>query len=109
MLTETIKTYFSLEELIKWLENEDPNTVLKVGFAKPHSYRGYYDQLAFEPTHAQKVSEALEVVKPCLDKVFEGYKGGDFKMYGFTDCWLAEYGSSGGQQIGHLLMELLKV
>jgi hypothetical protein len=38
-----------LTNLIAFLEKYDPAQVVPVGFHRPHSYRGYYDQLAFEP------------------------------------------------------------
>lgn len=99
--------YYTLGKLISTLE-EHADCTLRVGFCNPHSYRGYYDQLAFEPTpNEQLVEEALEVVRPCLGWTFEGYKGGGFTMDDHTECWFAWYGQSGGQQIGDLLMRLL--
>jgi hypothetical protein len=38
-----------LGELIEALEKLPEDRVLPVGFDKPHSYRGYYNELAFEP------------------------------------------------------------
>lgn len=38
-----------LEKLIAFLETRDPTIVVLLGFHAPHSYRGFYEQLAFEP------------------------------------------------------------
>jgi len=38
-----------LSDIIETLEKYDPATIVPLGFGEPHSYRGYYDQLAFEP------------------------------------------------------------
>ena len=100
--------YFGLNSLIQFLENNG-DKLLRVGFSNPHSYRGYYEQLAFEPitSGAQSCAHALEIVRPCLGQVFEGYKGSEYTMHGYTECWFAWYGQSGGQQIWDMLMELL--
>ena len=40
-----------LGELIEYLEKQDKDKVCPFGFYYPHSYRGYYEQLAFEPAY----------------------------------------------------------
>ena len=45
-----------LKELIERLEKE-PNKFLKLGFQHAHSWRGSYENLAFEPMEGAKVSE----------------------------------------------------
>jgi len=101
--------YFDLGGLITTLE-EFEDCYLRIGFKNPHSYRGYYEQLAFEPIRQkQSVEDALAVIRPCLGSTFQGYKGGDFKMADYTECWFAEYGTSGGQQIGDMLLKLLVI
>lgn len=45
----------------------------------PHSYRGYYSDLAFEKREGEQTVETLlNVCKDCLGKTFEGYGGGGF-------------------------------
>lgn len=97
-----------LGDLIERLEKESPDTVLRLGFARPHSYRGYYDQLAFEPREAVTVGSMLAAAKEALGKTYQGYKGGDYTMGGYTDCWLAEYGTSGEELGARLLDYMLK-
>lgn len=65
-----------------------------------HSYRGYYSDLAFEPTTtgvtvADLLGECLSVLDTCL----QGYKGGDYLMDEDTPLWEAEYGCGSGRAI----------
>ena len=98
----------TLGELIIVLRKESPSKVVKLGFNNPNSYRGYYDQLAFELARKVSVSSMLRCAEESLGKVFEGYKGGDFKMDEWTEVWLAAYGSCGDQLSGLLLEYMLK-
>ena len=97
----------TLGDLIERLEQEDQNKVLKLGFNFPHSYRGYYDQLAFEPVENVTVSEMLDAARSCVERTFSGYKGGDYTMTLWTDCWLANYGSCGDELSLRLLNYML--
>lgn len=85
----------SLGALIEWLKDLPQDMVVRDGFHNPHSYRGYYEDLAFEPKENVTVAEMLASAESALGETFKGYKGGDFKMTASTDCWLAEYGSCG--------------
>lgn len=67
---------------------------------EPDSYRGFYEQLAFEPvTEFRSVAEVLADAEEARGKTFTGYKGGDFKMTGSTLIWVSKYGQSGGPRI----------
>lgn len=96
-----------LSKIIELLEKEDPNRILPIGFHKPHSYRGYYEDLAFEVATDISVGTMLELCRESVGKTFYGYKGGEYVMNEYTDCWIAEYGRSNGQSIGSLLMPFL--
>ena len=63
----------------------------------PHSYRGYYSDLSFKKESGeQSVGELLSILQnECIDKTFEGYKGGDFTMDEHTPLWIADYGCTG--------------
>lgn len=93
----------TLAELIGILEKADPARVAPVGFSNPHSYRGYYCCVAFEPKENTTVAEMLESAKSALGATFAGYKGGEYKMSEWTDVYLAEYGHS-GESIGPILL-----
>ena len=63
---------------------------------KPHSYRGYYEQLAFETVQGlQPVEDAIQVVQSAIGKTFHGYKGGTYVMLDDTHVWFARYGDTG--------------
>ena len=66
------------------------------GLGELHSYRGYYNELAFEPSPEQETASSL--LKRCVDavgQVFMGYKGGYFMMNKDTPLWISPYGHSG--------------
>lgn len=96
----------SLGELIAALSRLDPELVVPFGFGNPHSYRGYYDELAFEPRENVKVGDMLADARSALGATFQGYKGGDFTMTEYTPCWLAEWGST-GETLGPVFLGLI--
>lgn len=87
----------TLGELIKYLEKQDQSFIAPEGLSYPHSYRGYYECLAFEPKSDVKVADSLELARKCLGKTFHGYKGGQYLMNEYTDVYLARYGSTGSE------------
>lgn len=96
----------TLAELIAALEAENPAKVLPHGFTRPHSYRGDYMDLSFEPASNITVAAMLADARSALGATFHGYKGGEYEMREYTDCWLAEYGRC-GETIGPLLLKLM--
>lgn len=84
-----------LKDLIIFLEQRDPDLIVPVGFAKPHSYRGYYEELAFEPAVNVTVESMLACAKDAVGRIFIGYKGGEYTMTEYTDVWLANWGQRG--------------
>lgn len=84
-----------LKDLITFLEKQDPNKVVPYGFHAPHSHRGDYSELAFEPTENITFGEMLSEARSAVGATFEGYKGGDFKMSEFTPVYIANYGETG--------------
>jgi hypothetical protein len=97
----------TLAELITALEAEDPRKVVPHGFTDPHSWRGDYMDLAFEPASNVTVGAMLADARSALGAVFHGYKGGEYTMEEYTSCWLAEYGNGDGETIGPLLLKLM--
>lgn len=83
-----------LDTLIENLEAFPAETVTTFGGL--HSYRGYYDELALDPSEESTVAEVLADAKEALGgRAFTGYKGGEFVMEPYTAVWLAMYGSTG--------------
>jgi hypothetical protein len=85
----------SLGEVISHLEKLPRDMIVSNGFGNPHSYRGIYADLAFEPKSNTTVGKMLDEAKTAVGEVYEGYKGGNFEMGLYSDCWLAEFGCSG--------------
>lgn len=97
----------TLDELISALDSEDPNRLLPLGFSNPHSFRGSYCDLAFEPTANVTVGRMLADARSARGATYGGYKGGEYTMDGLTDCWLSEEGHSDGETLGPILLTLL--
>jgi hypothetical protein len=97
----------TLGEVIARLELEDPGRRLADGFANPHSYRGYYDQLAFEPASAVLVDDMLGAARSALGSTYQGWKGGDYMMTADTDCWIAVEGLSAGGWITGVVLDTM--
>ena len=97
---ERAKTQMTLGKMIEALQAMPSDAVIK-GICYPHSYRGYYSDLAFEPAAQDiKASEALMMCRDVMGKVFDGYKGGDYVMGALTPLWLANYGYCGRKIMG---------
>jgi hypothetical protein len=96
-----------LGELIERLKTEDPDMVLPLGFHEPHSYRGYYWDVAFAVAHDVKVGDMLACAQSALGATYQGWKGGDFVMGEYTDCWLVTQEGDTGESIGSVLLHFM--
>lgn len=98
-----------LGQYIEYLEKLDQDLVFPIGFNRPHSWRGAYEDLAFVVTPNVKVSEMLASAKEALGTTYQGYKGGDFVMREHTEVYFVmyEYAVYDGGQISFLLLRLL--
>ena len=92
---ERAETQMTLGGLIERLKELPPTTEIQ-GLADLDSYRGYYHDLAFEPTdNYEQAGSILERCQDAMGEVFTGYKGGEFMMGALTPLWVAEYGCCG--------------
>lgn len=92
---QRVKTQVTLGEMIEFLKSADPELLLP-HLGNPHSYRGYYSDLAFEPSDGvRKASDILLDCEASLGKTFTGWKGGDFLMNENTPLWIAVEGCCG--------------
>jgi hypothetical protein len=82
-------------EILGRLKRMNPDSPSRWTFGPPHSYRGYYDQVAVT-VHAYEssVGDAVAEITKCLD-TFTGYKGGEFTMDLSTPVWVASAGDTG--------------
>ena len=94
----------TLLEIVNFLSSMEEDRSVKSGFGTAHSYRGDYKCLSFTPVDDTSVGEMLSVARDAIDRVFIGYKGGEFKMNSDTPCYLAGYGKTGPE----VTVEMLK-
>jgi len=88
------ETHLTLGNLISYLENTEDHPIANL--SHPHSYRGYYSDLAFEQEPGDISSKTLlATCKKLIGRVFVGYKGGRYKMTHTTPLWIANRGVCG--------------
>lgn len=97
----------TLGMVIETLKKQDPDKVVRWGFGAPHSYRGYYEDVAFDPAENVTVGSMLEHAKSALGKTFCGWKGGDYKMEEYTSCWIAEHGDTSYDPLSEILFKYM--
>lgn len=85
----------TLGELIKWLEDQDQSLIVKDGFSSPHSDRGNYAELAFNPVDESSIGDMLAHARSALGARFPGWKGGSYKMNERTSVYIGEFGECG--------------
>lgn len=93
---DTRKDYHvCLGDLLERLRScDDPNALVPYG--EPHSYRGYYADLALEPLPEPiKVWELINQLSDVINTELTGYKGGEFLMGADTPVWISHYGNTG--------------
>lgn len=91
----------TLGKLIEILESM-PDDKMIGGICSPHSYRGYYCDLAFERGEKATVADTLKMCREAMGQVFQGYKGGDYVMGALTPVWISNYGDCGKKIMGLL-------
>lgn len=97
---ERAESQMTLGKMIAELSAMDPEQPVS-GLHAPHSYRGYYCDLAFEASATdQPAAVLLACAKSCMGEVFKGYKGGDYAMSAMTPVWVANYGDTGEKLLG---------
>ena len=85
------QTQMTLGKLIDRLSELDPQMMMS-GLNEPHSYRGYYSDLAFEACDKRPVADVLADARKCMGEIFTGYKGGEYTMGRNTPVWVSEWG-----------------
>lgn len=89
------KTQLTLGRLIEKLEAM-PAGANVAALTLPHSYRGYYSDLAFEREEGLRpATDLLLDCRKAMGQVFGGYKGGDYVMGAMTPVWVSKYGCTG--------------
>lgn len=94
-------------EILKYKLSEKPNMIVKIGFHNPHSYRGYYEDLAFEPKLNVSLKEMLEAAQGALGTQYPGWKGGEYTMKDYSTVWISEEGRADGQSVSKILLSYM--
>lgn len=98
---ERAETQLTLGDLIVFLASLPPDDPVE-GFGNPHSYRGYYRDLAWDPDDGAEEETAaglLRRARDCMGRAFKGYKGGDFVMGELTPLWVSPRGRVSGERL----------
>lgn len=118
--TEALKTSSQLllgELILKVEAVKDKGLKVFFDFSNAHpaglrSWRGSYEELAIEyevDGNPLTVEIFLQQLKDAVGSVFQGYKGGDFRMGKNTPVWAANYGDSGNAGVVDVAEEQNKV
>lgn len=75
-----------------FLNMKDDSFVFTEGFSNVHSYRGYYDEVSFEPASDVALSFVKLQITSALNVTHIGYKGGEYNYDSDTPAHLAYYG-----------------
>lgn len=92
---ERALSQMTIGELLGRLSELNSDLLIE-GLGDPHSYRGYYSDLALERISKSVSVEVLsETVGEVLGTELTGYKSGEFLMDEDTPVWVSSYGSCG--------------
>jgi hypothetical protein len=87
-----------------------PKTILTQGLGNPHSWRGDYYELAFEPVKNISLGDMLKQANEAVGATYPGYKGGEFTMDKSTPIHIDNHGNwSNGEQMTELLLSFLPI
>lgn len=102
--TEARKPYHLSLGALRDVCEANPKMIVRTeggeGLGREHSYRGYYNELSFEPDAPRKASEVLKACRRALEDTYTGYKGGDYRYDEDTSIWLAHHGCTGSAITG---------
>lgn len=104
-------TIGDLFERLKYLPRDTPCYIEdedgKHGVRYPHSYRGYYEQVALdidESTTAIKASELYRMLEPLPGNYLTGWKGGEFLISDETPVWISRPGEVSDRRLVGLML-----
>ena len=101
----------TLGKLIDLLKTQEPqqSVIFDFGGVTPtgiDSYRGFYEDLAIgfsdDEVH-MTVGAFTTLLKGAVNKVFTGYKGGEYRMTRRSSLWVANYRHTSGTIISGLM------
>lgn len=96
---ERAQKQMTLGKLIAALEALPAETPIDC-LEDPHSYRGYYSDLALELHPGTRAAAALlNDCRSIMGRKLSGYKGGDYLMGEDTPVWVSLYGMASGLRL----------
>lgn len=75
-----------LKQLKDYISNFPKGTVFNYSLSHPFSWRGSYDEVAFDIEQKESTrEEILKNIELAYSEKFYGYKGGEYKYHDYTD------------------------
>lgn len=94
-----MKKVITLGELIDQLKSQKQDNQVRFDFGRIapvalNSWRGVYSELAlgYNDDKSITVAELLTICENAIDKIFHGYKGGDYTATRNTSVYVANWG-----------------
>ena len=95
-MRERAETQMTFGQLIDRLAQLPPDMLLAA--SKPHSYRGYYSDVAIDPTEwPSTAGSLLAECREMMGRTMTGYKGGEYPVHENVPVWVAPYGCCGNK------------
>ena len=86
----------NVKEVLEKLKEYDILQKLSRSLVNPHSYRGDYSEIGFvEHIESTTVGEMITTISGVIGTTYTGWKGGNFTMSEYSNCYIAEKGSCG--------------
>ena len=98
----------NIKEIIDRLLEEDPDTVLSVGWDEKDSYRGFCGELCVFRAENVTIATMIARLRQALGNTYGGYKGGRFIYSEQSNVYLMhEYNEEFIEQIGVDMLDLM--
>lgn len=84
--------------------------VMPRGFASPHAYRAYPEEVAFEPAENVTLGEMLDAAESAVGSSYEAWGfTATYKMDEYTWCWIARRGETGEGLGAHQIDTMIRL
>lgn len=98
-MSSSLYQQLTLQGVIDYLSKYDDRYVVEFGLGMPHSYRGFYEQLAFPVQANVSIAEMRSRAQDAIGQTFIGYKGGNYTMQPDTLCWAVQQKGETGEPL----------
>lgn len=96
-MRDRAETQMTFGQLIGRLAQLPPDTPIAAG--DPDSYRGYYSDIALDPTEESTAGELLLECREMMGWTMTGYKGGEYPVHENVPVWVSPYGTCSGDKL----------